>query len=81
VKKWTEEDDKFLVDNHRKMSRRAIGDHLHRTRNSVIGRIWRLELPAAKPAPRGLRTQTTYQEPWKPGNPVPAFMHDAEERN
>lgn len=43
-KPWTQADDDLLRKLHRKLSTYLIADRLGRTKNSIIGRIWRLNL-------------------------------------
>ena len=71
MRKWKPWEDKYLRENYRMLTARTIGEFLGRSRNSVIARANSNRFRAVK----------THAEPWKPGSPVPAFMHDAEERN
>jgi hypothetical protein len=78
VRKWLPWEDVYLLENYRRITARKIGEHLGRSRNSVIARANPNRFHAVK-------THAKRAEPWKPGTfspfSVSLLVEDAEGRN
>lgn len=51
-KQWTEEEDRFLIENHRCMTQEQIGDYLNRSPNAVRGEMGALKRRGVLPKER-----------------------------